>query len=81
MGDDLPVDKVREKFAKDNEFRTYVQRFMRQFEDVYEQAIANDHGDLLGSTFASSDIGKLYLLLCNAAGREPKLSRDERKAA
>ena len=80
MGDNLPMDKVRDKFAGDNEFRTYVSRFIRQFEDLYDQAVANDHGDLLGSTFVSSDVGRLYTVLCAAAGREPRMSR-ERNAA
>ena len=81
MGDNLPIDRIREKFAKDSEFRSYVQRFLRQYEELYEQAVANDHGDLLGSTFMSSDIGKLYLLLCSAAGRDPKTGRSEDKRA
>ncbi|MCM2344776.1 MAG: hypothetical protein NDJ24_09470, partial [Alphaproteobacteria bacterium] len=81
LGTELPMDRLRTKFADDTEFRTYVQRFLRQFEELFEQAVANDHGDLLGATFASSDIGTLYVTLCQAAGREPKLSREERKAA
>ncbi len=72
MGDKLPMDRLRRKFADDSEFRTYVGRFIRQFEDVYEQAAATDHGDLLAMTFGSSDIGKLYNTLCQVAGREPK---------
>ena len=77
----IPVQKLRDKFANDTEFRTYVTRFVRQFEDLYEQALANDHGELLGTTFASSDTGRLYLILCAASGRDPKLMRDERLAA
>jgi len=77
----VPVDKLRNKFANDTEFRTYVQRFIRQFEDLYEQAVANDHGMLLGTTFISSDIGKLYELLCHAAGRTPKLNQEDRSKA
>ena len=75
------MDKLREKFAGDSEFRTYVQRFLRQFEDMFEQASANDHGDLLSSTFASSDLGRLYVILCGAAGRDAKFMRDDRRAA
>jgi hypothetical protein len=81
MGDKLPVDRIRDKFAADSEFRSYVQRFLRQFEEVYDQAAANDHGDLLASTFASSDVGKLYGVLCTAAGRDSRLNREERRAA
>ena len=77
----MPIDRMRKKFADDTEFRTYVQRFLRQFEDLFEQAVANDQGDLLGAVFASSDVGRLYGLLCQAAGREPRLNREERKTA
>lgn len=81
LGADLPIERIRIKFADDTEFRTYVQRFIRQFEELFEQAVANDHGDLLGATFASSDIGNLYVTLCQAAGREPKLNREDRRIA
>ncbi len=83
MGDKLPIAKIREKYTADSEFRNYVGRFTRQFEEVYEQALGNDHGDLLAATFSSSDVGKLYQLLCTATGREPKKPRETgaRKAA
>jgi hypothetical protein len=76
MGDKLPMDRVRDKYASDSEFRNYVSRFIRQFEEVYDQALTNDHGDLLGTTFMSSDIGKLYQLLCTATGREVRRPRE-----
>jgi hypothetical protein len=72
MGDKLPIDRMRKKFAEDTEFRTYVGRFIRQFEDVYEQALATDHGELMAMTFGSSDVGRLYQTLCLAAGKEAK---------
>ena len=75
MGDRLPLDKVRAKFADDTEFRTYVSRYIRQFEEIYEQAVTNDHGNLLTSTFASSDIGKLYGVLCDATGRKDQTEK------
>ncbi len=83
MGDKMPVDKIREKYTSDSEFRNYVGRFVRQFEEVYDQALTNDHGDLLGATFMSSDVGKLYQMLCATTGRETKKPRDGagRKAA
>lgn len=81
LGTDMPIERLRTKFADDTEFRTYVQRFIRQFEELFDQAVANDHGDLLAATFASSDIGVLYITLCQAAGREAKLSRESRFAA
>ncbi len=79
--DQLPQDKVRAKFAGDSEFRGYVQRFIRQFEDMFDQAISNDHGELLAATFLSSDIGRLYHTLCTVTGREAKSGRNLANAA
>jgi hypothetical protein len=81
VGEEVPVEKIREKFAADGEFRNYVQRFLRQFEEMFDQAVASDHSDLLSSTFISSDVGRLYQLLCTASGREPRVRRDERRVA
>ncbi|MCD8497906.1 MAG: hypothetical protein LRZ85_07405 [Alphaproteobacteria bacterium] len=81
MGDQLPLEKAREKFTGDGEFRTYVQRYIRQFEELFDQAAENDHGALLSSTFASSEVGKLYQFLCSVAGKEPRLGKDVAKAA
>jgi len=77
----LPLDKARAKFAKDTEFRTYVQRYIRQFEEMHEQAMQNDHGAILSSTLGSSEVGKLYEFLCQVSGKDSKLSRQTLKAA
>jgi DNA repair exonuclease SbcCD ATPase subunit len=63
MRDSISHDKLRQKFAEDTEFRTYVQRYWRQFEEMHEQAKRHDHGDLLSSVFVSSDVGRLNQLL------------------
>lgn len=68
----MPVEKSQRKFIEDSEFRTYVLRFVRQYEEVLDQAHANDYADLLGTVFATSDIGKLYRILCDVAGRSPR---------
>jgi hypothetical protein len=65
-------EKLRYKYEEDHEFRNYVQKFIRQYEELNMQALDNDYGDLLASTFRSSDVGKLYTLLCYAAGRDKK---------
>ena len=41
-------------------------------EELLEQAQANDYGDLLSSVFSTSDIGKLYKVLCEIAGRNSR---------
>ena len=63
MRDTISHDKLRQKFAEDFEFRTYVQRYIRQFEDIFNQAKQQDYGDLLSGVFSSSDVGRLYQLL------------------
>lgn len=74
--DKLPIDKVREKFASDTEFRNYVQRYIRQFEDVYDQALETDRGELIATTFLVSDIGKMYKFLCQSSGRDARTMGD-----
>lgn len=68
----MPLDKAQRKFIEDSEFRVYVLRFIRQFEELLEQSQANDYADLLSSVFSTSDIGKLYKVLCEIAGRSAK---------
>ncbi len=80
--DKLPKDKMIAKYENDNEFRTYINRFIRQFEDLYEQAGNNDYGELISATFASSDVAGLYDILCEAAGRKSMIKKlSGRKAA
>ena len=68
----IPADKIRHKYAEDGEFRTYVQKFIHQFEEILEQTDTIDKGAILGTTFAASDVGKIYRFLCNIAGRTGK---------
>ena len=68
MRDETSAKRLREKFETDYEFRTYVQRYFRQFEELYEQAQRNDHHDMLATTITTSDVGKLYTYLAGAFG-------------
>ena len=68
----IPVEKSQRKFIEDGEFRTYVLRFIRQYEELLIQAQANDYSDLLSSVFSTSDIGRLYKILCEISGRSAK---------
>ena len=67
--DKMPSDKIRYKYEDDVEFRNYVHKFMRQFEDILDQANTVDRGAILGATFAASDVGKIYHFLCNITGK------------
>jgi ABC-type transporter Mla subunit MlaD len=68
----IPAERSQRKFIEDGEFRTYILRFIRQYEELLEQAQANDYSDLLSSVFSTSDIGRLYKILCEIAGRSSK---------
>ncbi len=81
LKDDASHDKIRDKFKDDYEFRTYVQRYLRQFEEVYDQAKGNDHGDLLSSVFMTSDVGKLYVYLCTVLKREYRGANENKQVA
>jgi hypothetical protein len=43
--------------------------YLNQFETLLAQARECDHMDVLGATFVTADVGKLYLILSNAVGR------------
>lgn len=68
MREDIPVQRLKEKYERDGEFRTYAMRYFRQFEELFEQALKNDHNDLLATTLTTSDVGKLYSYLAGALG-------------
>jgi hypothetical protein len=66
--DQIRSDMVRHKYAEDHDFRSYVQKFIRQYEDVLTQADTVDRGAVLGTVFVASDIGKIYRFLCTIKG-------------
>ena len=68
LREDIPAQRLREKYETDSEFRTYAMRYFRQFEELFEQAIASDHNDLIATTLTTSDVGKLYTYLAGALG-------------
>ncbi|MSO77953.1 MAG: hypothetical protein EXQ87_13760 [Alphaproteobacteria bacterium] len=76
LRDSVPNEKIRQKYESDSEFRSHSQRYFQQFEELVEQAAKNDHGDLLGSTLMTSEVGRLYMLLAGAVGRD-RLVRPE----
>ena len=61
---------IKEKYQTDSEFRDYVSRYFTEFEVVLDEAKKRDQEGLLKSTFLSSDVGKVYMLLARALGRD-----------
>lgn len=80
--DAMPADKIRNKYEDDTEFRGYVQKYIRHFEDILDHAGDFDRGAVLSTAFMASDVGKIYRFLCNVTGKEAKTrQKDMAKAA
>lgn len=63
-------ESIAAKYRDDGEFRTYVDRYMRQFDELMRLSTDADDEDVLAAALRSSDIGKLHRLLAAALGRE-----------
>jgi len=61
---------VKQRYQEDNEFRGYVSRYMDEFKGFLNEARKRDHQGVLGTIFLSSDMGKLYMVLTQALGRD-----------
>ncbi|MEM9468834.1 MAG: hypothetical protein AAF988_01585 [Pseudomonadota bacterium] len=69
--EELPMADYKEKFERDHDFRNYVSSFIKQYEEMIENSLNVDQGALLATTFQTSDMGKLYRLLCRIANVGP----------
>ena len=61
---------IQRRFQEDGDFRGYVNRYMEQFDRLIGEARKTDRDGVLGTTFLSSDMGKVYMLLGRAIGRD-----------
>ena len=61
---------IRRRYQDDADFREYVTRYIGEFDTLLDQARKWDYENLLHTTFMTADIGKLYLLLSRAVGKE-----------
>ena len=61
---------IRDKYQEVGEFREYVNRYFTEFEVMLAEAKKRDQEGMLKSILLSSDIGKVYMLLSRALGRE-----------
>lgn len=62
-------DEIRQKYSRDPEFRTAVERYVADFEQLLAQVSRNDRDNMLGQTYLTSDTGKVYTMLAHASGR------------
>lgn len=62
-------DRIAQKYRKDGEFRSHVDRFLGSFEELLGAATARDRDNILVDTYLTSDTGKVYLMLGQATGK------------
>ncbi len=62
------LDKIARKHREDNEFRTYVSRYIESFEDLLKAARGRDRENILLETYLTSQTGKVYMILGTAIG-------------
>jgi uncharacterized phage infection (PIP) family protein YhgE len=69
--DSLPLADIAGRYGEDEAFRGHVDRYIGQFERVIADALRHESGDLMSTGLITSDIGKVYMLLCTALDRQP----------
>jgi hypothetical protein len=61
---------VNQRFQQDAQFRDYVTRYLSQFEALLKESKKRDRDGVLATTFLSSEMGKVYMILGRALGRD-----------
>jgi hypothetical protein len=59
-------DAIQAKYQSDERFRSYVMRYLKEYSALIKHARATDRAEVLTTTFSTSDMGKLYMLLSKA---------------
>ena len=63
------LDAIAKLYRENPEFRDYAGRYLSEFERVLREAAKRDPDNILRTTFLSSDVGKVYMILARALGR------------
>lgn len=67
---DALIQKIAERVRTDGSMRGYVGRYVELFEQLLQGAEKSDSENLLHATFLTSDVGKLYIILSKALGKD-----------
>lgn len=59
-------EAIQRKYQTDEKFRGYVTRCLKEYSALVRHARATDRAEVLTTTFSTSDMGKLYVLLSKA---------------
>lgn len=62
-------DEIRNKYSRESEFRTAVDRYLTDFEQLLSKETGNGQNQALAQSYLTSDTGKVYTMLAHAAGR------------
>ncbi len=62
-------DEIRDKYRRDAEFGSAVDRYINDFERLLADVSRNDRDNIMSQTYLTSDTGKVYTMLAHAAGR------------
>lgn len=63
--------QIRNAYENDGGFQRHADTYLNEFESVLMAAAEADHEDILTGVFMSADMGKLYMILCDALERTP----------
>jgi hypothetical protein len=59
-------EAIQRKYQTDDKFRAYVMRYLKEYSALVKHARGTDRAEVLTTTFSTSDMGKLYMLLSKA---------------
>ncbi len=62
-------DEIRKKYRAEREFKQTVDRYIGEFERLLEEVSRGDRGQVVARTYLTSETGKVYTMLAQAAGR------------
>lgn len=65
------VGRIKRLLADDREFQADATRFCETFEALLSRLLGDQDGDALAMMMLSSDLGKIYVGIAEAAGRKP----------
>lgn len=63
------IINIKDLFEKNGEFRSFVTKYLSEFELLLEKARSSDKSTLLLSVLSGSDIGKVYYIMAKALGK------------
>ncbi|MBX7147037.1 MAG: hypothetical protein K1X44_07000 [Alphaproteobacteria bacterium] len=70
MKDTYTLPAVEQRYRKDEQFSSKVDKYLNRFEQLLADANRADPESVLSAAFITADIGKLYVVLAKSVGRQ-----------